>query len=72
MTLNSFISYVAAIYCLISFTLLCLSVIATVLQPSITEKRAKRRDQPPVSIVLPVKILEDNFDVTQESAFAQL
>lgn len=72
MTLNSFISYIAAIYCLISFTLLCLSVIATVLQPSITAKRAKRDDQPPVSIVLPVKILEDNFDVTQESAFAQL
>jgi ceramide glucosyltransferase len=49
--------------------LLVISVAATIAQPWLAERRARRRDQPPVSIVLPVKLLEDGFESTQGSVF---
>lgn len=71
MTFGLALSCVAAIYWTIAIALLVVSVAATILQPRIAEKRARRRDQPPVSVVLPVKLLEADFERTQESAFAQ-
>jgi ceramide glucosyltransferase len=65
------LSWVAAVYWAIAIALLVLSVVGTILQPRLAGRRARRRDQPPVSIVLPVKLLEDGFERTQESAFAQ-
>ena len=65
------IGWIAAAYWCVSITLLLLSVAAALVQPWLAEKRARRKDQPPVSIVLPVKSLEDGFDETQESVFAQ-
>jgi ceramide glucosyltransferase len=70
-TIPVFLSGAAALYWGVATTLLVISVAATILQPRIAERRAKRRDQPPVSIVLPVKLLEEGFERTQESAFAQ-
>jgi len=61
----------AALYWSISGGLMLLSVGATILQPRIAERRARRKDRPPVSIVLPVKQLEAGFDETQASAFRQ-
>ncbi|WP_442754853.1 glycosyltransferase [Methylocystis sp. JAN1] len=65
------LSWVAAIYWTVAIALLVVSVAATILQPRIAERRARRRDQPPVSVVLPVKLLEEGFERTQESALAQ-
>lgn len=65
------LTWVAAVYWAVAITLLVISVVATVIQPRIAERRARRRDQPPVSIVLPVKLIDADFERTQESAFAQ-
>ncbi|WBJ99687.1 glycosyltransferase [Methylocystis parvus] len=65
------LTWAAAAYWAAAIALLIISVVATVLQPRIAEKRARRRDQPPVSIVLPVKLLDADFERTQESVFAQ-
>jgi len=65
------IMWAAAIYWIIAIALLFVSVAATIAQPRIAARRATRRDQPAVSIVLPVKLLEKEFDRTQESALTQ-
>ncbi|MGD9658217.1 MAG: glycosyltransferase [Methylocystis sp.] len=65
------ITWTAAIYWLIAVALLFVSVAATVVQPWIAARRATRRDQPAVSVVLPVKLVEKGFDRTQESALTQ-
>lgn len=68
---GDFIGWIAAAFWCVSIGLFLLSIVAALLQPWLAERRARRKDQPPVSIVLPVKTLEDGFDATQESVFAQ-
>jgi ceramide glucosyltransferase len=63
--------WAAALFWTASFLLLLLSTIAALLQPWIAARRATRKDQPPVSIALPVKLLENCFEQAQESALAQ-
>lgn len=65
------LSWVAAVYWVVAMALLAISVVATIAQPRIAERRARRRDKPAVSIVLPVKLIDADFERTQESAFAQ-
>ncbi len=71
MTAGTLLSWAAAAYWFVAMGLLVMSVVGTILQPRIAARRGTRRDEPPVSIVLPVKTLEEGFDRTQESAFAQ-
>lgn len=71
MSVLEVLRWIAAVYWVVAIALLFISVVATILQPRIAARRARRRDQPPVSIVLPVKLLEADFERTQESAFAQ-
>lgn len=71
MTIADAFMWIAALYWAAAMLLLLLSSAATFAQPWIAARRATRRDQPPVSIVLPVKMIEDNFERTQESALAQ-
>ncbi|MCX7899015.1 MAG: glycosyltransferase, partial [Methylocystis sp.] len=65
------LSGAAACYWLIATALLIFSSAATILQPYIAARRGTRRDQPPVSLVLPVKLVEESFERTQESALQQ-
>ena len=58
-------------YWIIAVALLIVSVLATIAQPSLAARRAKNNTRPPVSVVLPVKMLEDNFELAQESVFSQ-
>lgn len=62
---------VCAIYWAASVGLLLISVTATILQPRLATQRGTRADRPPVSIVLPVKLLEQGFERAEESALAQ-
>ncbi len=71
MTLEALASCAAAVYWVVSITLLVVSMIATIVQPAGAARRARRRDQPPVSLVLPVKLVEEGFERTQESALGQ-
>lgn len=70
MSFATLLTGAAAAYWAVAMALLSLSVAGTILQPRIALRRAMRRDQPPVSIVLPVKLVEDGFEQTQESVFA--
>jgi len=63
--------WAAALFWAASFVVLLLSTLAALLQPWIAARRATRKDQPPVSVALPVKLLENCFERAQESAFAQ-
>jgi len=69
--LSEALRWIAAAYWLVAIALLALSVVATILQPRIAARHARRRDQPPVSIVLPVKLVDADFERTQESALTQ-
>lgn len=60
-----------AAYLAVAIALLVVSVAATIVQPWLAERRATRKDRPPVSIVLPVKLLEEGFEEAQKSALAQ-
>ncbi|MBI3275530.1 MAG: glycosyltransferase [Methylocystis sp.] len=59
------------VYWTIAVLLLLVSVVATIVQPWVCERYATRKDQPPVSIVLPVKLLEPGFFRAQASALEQ-
>ena len=61
----------SAAFWVISVATMVASTLATIAQPWIAARRARNREQPPVSVVVPVKMLEDNFDRAQESMFAQ-
>ena len=61
----------SAAFWVISVATMVASTLATIAQPRIAARRARNREQPPVSVVVPVKMLEENFDRAQESVFAQ-
>jgi ceramide glucosyltransferase len=61
------LQHACAAYWAIAIGLLVVSVIGATVQPWICERRAKRADRPPVSIVLPVKLLEPGFERAQTS-----
>jgi ceramide glucosyltransferase len=69
--LSEALTWFGAFHWVVSVLLLAFSCVATVMQPWLTVRRAKNRLRPPVSVVLPVKVLEDNFESAQESVFAQ-
>ncbi|ARN81311.1 glycosyltransferase [Methylocystis bryophila] len=68
---TEFAQWAAASFWVVSVLLLAFSTLAALVQPRIAARRATRKDQPPVSIALPVKLLENCFERAQESAFAQ-
>ncbi len=70
-SLHEAVLWGSAVFWTISVALLIVSTAATIAQPWLCARRAKNRAQPPVSIVMPVKLLEDNFERAQESIFAQ-
>jgi ceramide glucosyltransferase len=63
---------VCAAYWTLAVALLVVSTAATIVQPRLAARRATRKDQPPVSIILPVKLLEDGFEAAQDSALSQV
>ena len=60
-----------AVYWSVATLLLVVSVAATLAQPWLCARRGTRRDQPPVSVVLPVKLFEHGFETAQELALLQ-
>jgi ceramide glucosyltransferase len=60
-----------AVFWASSVGLLIVSVFAAIIHPWVVARRGTRKDQPPVSIVLPVKTLDAGFVRAQESALAQ-
>lgn len=61
----------SAVFWACSALLLLLSVTAALIHPWLVAMRGTSREQPPVSLVLPVKMLDQGFERAQESALAQ-
>lgn len=61
----------AAAWWLAALAIFLLSVFGVFLQPLAQRRRRPRRDQPPVSVILPVKQVNPGFERAQASVFAQ-
>ena len=65
------IAAAAAIWWCAAVSLLLLSLLGSFLQPILQRRRATRRDQPPVALILPIKMLDPGFERALGSAFTQ-
>jgi ceramide glucosyltransferase len=65
------LSYFAAAWWVVAGLVLILTTAGSLLQPFIQSRRATRRDQPPVSAILPIKLVNSGFEVAQASVFEQ-
>jgi ceramide glucosyltransferase len=70
-TFEAIVSWLAAAWWVGSFGFLCLSVLAALVHPLVQRRRARRKDLPPLSLVVPVKALDAGFRRAQESLLTQ-
>jgi ceramide glucosyltransferase len=70
--LGHIVSGLAGLWWLIAVLLFSFTLFGTFVQPLIQRRRASRKDQPPISIVLPVKLTHSGFEAAQSSAFEQV
>jgi ceramide glucosyltransferase len=71
MDLLAFLSYVAAAWWLIGALALVLSALGALLQPWVQARRATNREAPPISAILPMKLVNPGFEIAQASIFTQ-
>ncbi|MDE2577450.1 MAG: glycosyltransferase [Hyphomicrobiales bacterium] len=61
----------AGVFAAASLAFLALTVLLGMLAPFLMARRPQRRDKPPVTMVIPIKQLDESFVPSQESAFDQ-
>ena len=71
MTFAGVIAWIAAAWWLAAIGFVILSIAAAFLQPFVQRRRARGKDLPPVSLVVPVKAFDAGFVRAQESLLAQ-
>lgn len=64
-------SYAGAIWWSVSIALFCVCLGCGLLQPFVQRRRATRTDLPPVSAIIPIKLLDPGFETAQSSMFRQ-
>lgn len=64
-------AYAGAVWWCLAITLFCATLLGGLAQPFLARRRASRADQPPVSVILPIKMLNGGFGAAQASAFEQ-
>jgi ceramide glucosyltransferase len=67
----TFISYAGAVWWSAAVALFCTSLGAALAQPLVQRRRATRKDRPPISAIIPIKLLDPGFATAQASMFAQ-
>jgi ceramide glucosyltransferase len=67
----SFFSYAGAIWWSVAVALFCASLGCGLAQPFVQRRRATRKDRPPISAVIPIKLLDPGFKTAQVSMFVQ-
>jgi ceramide glucosyltransferase len=70
-TFQGALAWIAAAWWTAAFGFLCLSVLAAFVHPIVQRRRARNRDLPPLSFVVPVKALDAGFRRAQESLLTQ-
>lgn len=68
----SLFAYCGAVWWCVAVVFFCATIAAALAQPFVQRSRAVRKDQPPVSIVLPIKLTNPGFEAAQSSAFEQV
>jgi ceramide glucosyltransferase len=66
-----FLAYAGAVWWGVAGSLFCVTFICGVAQPAVQRRRARRADRPPISAILPIKLLDPGFETAQASMFAQ-
>ncbi len=66
-----FFFYAGAVWWSVSTALFCVSLACGLAQPFVQRRRATRKDRPPVSAIIPVKLLDPGFERAQASIFMQ-
>jgi ceramide glucosyltransferase len=69
---TGFFSYFGAVWWCLAIGFFCATIAAALAQPFVQRRRAVRPDQPPVSVILPVKLINPGFEAAQTSAFEQV
>ncbi len=64
-------AYAGAIWWSVAVTLFCGTLVCGLAQPWLQRRRATRKDRPPVSAIVPIKLLDPGFETAQASIFAQ-
>jgi ceramide glucosyltransferase len=67
----SLFSYAGAIWWSVAVALFCASLSCGLAQPFVQRRRATRKDRPPVSAIIPIKLLDPGFETAQASMFGQ-
>ena len=71
MTISTLISWLAALWWIVALATFAASLFGALLQPRIQRRRATAHTTPPVSLLLPVKLVDPGFLRAQASAFTQ-
>ena len=69
--MSGFFSYFGAVWWCAAVAFFCATFAAALAQPFVQRRRAAGRNQPPVSVILPVKLINPGFEAAQSSAFDQ-
>jgi ceramide glucosyltransferase len=64
-------SYAGAIWWSVAIALFCATLGCALAQPFVQRRRATRKDRPPISAIIPIKLLDPGFETAQASMFAQ-
>ncbi|HUB64775.1 MAG TPA: glycosyltransferase [Methylocella sp.] len=70
--LIQFFIYAGAAWWSVAVVLFCVTLVCGLAQPLLQRRRATREDRPPVSAIIPLKLLDPGFETAQASLFAQI
>jgi ceramide glucosyltransferase len=68
---TEFFVYAGAVWWSVAVALFCVTLGCGLAQPLLRRRRATREDRPPVSAIIPIKLLDPGFETAQASLFAQ-
>jgi ceramide glucosyltransferase len=68
---GQFFAYAGAVWWSVAVVLFCVTLVCGLAQPWLQRRRATRQDRPPVSAIIPIKLLDPGFETAQASLFGQ-
>jgi ceramide glucosyltransferase len=69
--MNQLFAYAGAAWWSLAVAIFSATIVAGLAQPFVQRRRATRTDQPPVSAILPIKLLNPGFEAAQLSVYDQ-
>ncbi|HET6378066.1 MAG TPA: glycosyltransferase [Methylocella sp.] len=66
-----YLAYAGAAWWALAVFVLCATIACGLIQPFVQRRRAAHGDQPPVSVIVPLKLCDPGFEAAQASVFLQ-